>query len=156
MHRIARLIDHRARAFIAILIPVAFHGAGRERIVEIVRHDLAGRKVELDLGAILGEIGQAAVEQGLGGRDQLDDDAMVGGQRFLDGGEQRGQLHGEQKLAEETLLRALEARAGRRQRLTVEGLALERIGDPEAPSAASRLRWMIAYREVAIMRRNAA
>jgi hypothetical protein len=27
---------------------------------------------------------------------------------------------------------------------------------PDAPSAASRLRWMIAYREEAIMRRNAA
>jgi hypothetical protein len=54
VNRIARLIDHRARALIAVLVPVAFHGAGREGIVEIVRH-LAGRKVELDLGPILGE-----------------------------------------------------------------------------------------------------
>jgi hypothetical protein len=30
------------------------------------------------------------------------------------------------------------------------------VGTPDAPSAASRLRWMIAYREEAIMRRNAA
>jgi hypothetical protein len=38
--------------------PSSFPWRGREGIVEIVRHDLAGRKVELDLGAILGEIGR--------------------------------------------------------------------------------------------------
>jgi hypothetical protein len=120
MHRIARLIDHRARAFIAILVPVAFHGARREGIVEIVGNDLARRKVELDLGAILGrEIGQAPIKQGFGCRYQLDDDAVVGGQRFLDGGKQRGQLHRQQELAEEALLRAFEARAGCRQRLAI-------------------------------------
>jgi hypothetical protein len=130
VNRIARLIDHRARALIAVLVPVAFHGARREGIVEIIRHDLAGRKVELDLGPILGgEIGKAPVEQGFGGRNKLDDDAVVGGQRILDGGKQRGQFHRQQKLAEEALLRAFEARARRRQRLTIEGLAFERIGD---------------------------
>jgi hypothetical protein len=70
VNRIARLIDHRARALIAVLVPVAFHGARREGIVEIIGHDLAGRKVELDLGPILGgEIGKAPVEQGFGGRN---------------------------------------------------------------------------------------
>jgi hypothetical protein len=54
---------------------------------------------------------------------------VVGGQRLLDGGQQRGQLHRQQELAEEALLRALEARAGCRQRLAIEGLAFERIGD---------------------------
>ena len=91
---------------------------------------LAGRKVELDLGTVLGrEVGETPVEQGLGGRDQLDDDAVLRGQRLLDSGKQRRQLHRQQELAKEALFRALEARARRRQRQTVEGLALERIGD---------------------------
>jgi hypothetical protein len=54
---------------------------------------------------------------------------VVGGQRILDGGKERGQFHRQQKLAEEALLRAFEARARRRQRLTIEGLAFERVGD---------------------------
>jgi hypothetical protein len=127
---IARLIDHWTRALIAVLIPVAFHGARREGIVEIVSNDLAGRKIELDFGAVLDrEISEAPVEQGFGGRDQLDDDTVVGGQSLLDRGEQRGQFHRQQQLAEEALLRAFKARACRRQRLTIEGLALEWIGD---------------------------
>ena len=70
MYWVASLVNHRARAFIAVLVPVALHGACREGIVEIVRNNLARRKIELDLGAVLGrEIGKASVEQGFGSRN---------------------------------------------------------------------------------------
>jgi hypothetical protein len=66
----------------------------------------------------------------------------------------RGQLHRQQQLREEALL-PLEDR----QRCGF-GTGVERpplvVDDARGLSASRRLAWMIAYREEAIMRRNAA
>ena len=40
---VSRLIEHRARTLIAVLVPIAFHGARRESIVEVVGNDLPRR-----------------------------------------------------------------------------------------------------------------
>ena len=107
---VSRLIEHRARTLIAVLVPIAFHGACRESVIKVIGNDLPRRQIKLDLCAVFsGEVGQSPIEQGLGGRNELDDHAVVGCERILDRGEQRGQFHRQEKLTEEALLRAFEA-----------------------------------------------
>ena len=40
---ISRLINHRARSLIAILVPIAFHGTRRKGVIEVIGNDLPRR-----------------------------------------------------------------------------------------------------------------
>jgi hypothetical protein len=108
VNRIARLIDHRARALIAILVS-SFPSAASGRHCRDSRPRSRGRKVELDLGPILGGDRQGAVEQGFGGRNQLDDDAWSVASASSIAGSEGSFI--DSKLAEEALLRAFGASA---------------------------------------------
>ena len=84
-------------------------------------HDLAGAEIDFErLAFLVGEIGKTAVEHGLGGRDKLDHDGIAFGNGGIDGRQQARQLHGQEELREEALLRALEDRERRGLRTAVE------------------------------------
>ena len=85
---------------------------------------LARAEVDFERFAFfVGEIGQAAVEHGLGGRDKLDHDGIALGDGGIDGREQARQLHRQEELREEALLRALEHRERGGLRTAVERAA---------------------------------
>ena len=73
----------------------------------------ARRDVDADVVPLLGwNLRQAALHQRLAGRDDLDDASMACRQIGLDAGNEGGGFHRGEKMAEETLLRALEGRTG--------------------------------------------
>ena len=92
---------------------------------EVVEDVFARRDVDANVVPFLGrDLGEPALHQRLAGRDDLDDGGMAVGQVLLDRTDQRRRLHAGKQVAEETLLGALEGRAGRRLRLPVQRAGL--------------------------------
>ena len=74
-------------------------------------HVFAGGEIDFECFTFrIGEIREAAVEHGFGGRDQLDDYSASVGKRVVDGWQQARQLHRQKQLREEALLGSLKDR----------------------------------------------
>src|SRR3546814_17304874 len=69
--------------------------------------------LDIEIGATFGaEPCERTIEHRLGGRDELNDDAFAAREVRLDGRDQRRQLHCDEDLTEEALLRRFEDRDG--------------------------------------------
>ena len=103
------------------------HGKGVRQIFQAC---LPRRQVDGDVAPFRdGDIGDAPVQQGLAGGDQLDHAGMAGLEIGLHGPDQRGAFHGGQEMAEKALLRSLESRLRGGLRVLVEGgIALHDAG----------------------------
>jgi hypothetical protein len=77
--------------------------------VELNITHIRGGQIDLERFAFLiGEVGEAAVEHGFGGRDELDYNSVAVGKCRIDRRQQAWQLHREKELREEALLGAFE------------------------------------------------
>jgi hypothetical protein len=93
--------------------------------------EFAGAEVDFERLALLGgQVREAAIEHGLCGRDELDDDRIVLRKRIVDRRQQARQLHRQQQLREEPLLGAFEDRQRRGFGSGIQGAAAFRIDDP--------------------------
>ena len=120
---VAVSVPHRAAHEIAALVGEGLQALHREGVGEVVEDVLARGQVHaqvVPLGG--GELGQAPLEQRLPGRDELDDAGAARLQVRLHRPEERGALHGDQQMAEEALLGALEGRERGGLRVAVERL----------------------------------
>src|SRR3546814_20008100 len=76
--------------------------------------------LDIEIGATFGaEPCERTIEHRLGGRDELNDDAFAAREVRLDGRDQRRQLHCDEDLTEEALLRRFEERDGRSEERSV-------------------------------------
>ena len=128
--RVALGVGHGPRHEIALVVGERFLQLHREGVGQIFEARLPRRQVDGDVVPFRdGDVGDASVQQGLAGGDQLDDAGMAGLKIGLHGPDQRGAFHGGQEMAEETLLRALEGRQRGGLRVLVEGgIALHDAG----------------------------
>ena len=120
-HRLA-IVEHGPRGQVAVVVGERLEELHRKRVLQVVQDIFPGRDVDPDIRPLLGrDVGEAALEQGFSGRDNLNDRRVAGGEIPVDRGDQRRRLHRGDKMTEEALLGALE----RRQR-SGHGLAVQR------------------------------
>ena len=104
-NRITVVIAHRFGAQIAVLVGKDLHQAHREALGEIVDDVFARTKVDIEcLAFLVAEIGEAAVEHGLSGRNQLHDHRMIFTERFFYSRDETRQFHRQKQLRKEALL----------------------------------------------------
>ena len=83
--RVAALVEQRSRAHLAGVIAEEGHLLDRECPRQIVDHGLARGEIDVEVGALVGrQFAQAAVEDRLGGADQLQHDRLIGRQMLFD------------------------------------------------------------------------
>ena len=124
-HRIAVAVVGRARQQVALVVGVELEQLGRERVAQIVEHVLARRDVDREIRPFRGrDLGEAAVEQGLVGRDDLQDRGVTLLEIARDRGDQRRAFHRRQQMVEEALLVRFEGRARRGLGVPVVGAAV--------------------------------
>jgi hypothetical protein len=76
-HRIAVGVVSRAREKVALVVAIELEQLGRERMAQIVEYVFPGCDVDRQIGPFRSrDLGQAAVEQGFVGRDDLQDDGV--------------------------------------------------------------------------------
>ena len=93
-HRIAVGVVCRAREEVALVVGVELEQLGRERVAQIVEDVFPGRDVDREIGPFRGrDLGEAAVEQGLVGRDDLQDAGMPVLEIARDRGDQGRAFH---------------------------------------------------------------
>ena len=142
-HRIAVGVVSRAREEVAFVVAVELEQLGRERVAQIVEHVFPRRDVDREIAPFRGrDIGEAAVEQGLVGRDDLQDRGMAVVEIARDRGDQGRAFHRRQQMIEKPLLVGFKGRAR-------GGLGIPVVGAAVAPvmlaafSASFRFLWMI-------------
>ena len=124
-HRIAVGVVGRAREEVALVVAVELEQLGRERVAQIVEDVFARRDVDREIGPFRGrDLGEAAVEQGLVGRDDLQDAGMALLEIARDRGDQGRAFHRRQQMIEEALLVRFEGRARRGLGVPVVGAAV--------------------------------
>ena len=127
--RIAVGIVSRARVEIALVVGVEFEQLCRKRVAQIIEHVFPRRDVDREVGPFRGrDRGEPAVEQGLVGRDDLQNGGMAGLEIARKLGDQGRAFHRRQQMVEETLLVGFESRACRSLGVAVVGAAV-RSGD---------------------------
>ena len=120
LHGLAIAIDGPGGE-IALAIGEGLEELGREAVREIVQHIFARGDVDLNVAPFFGRnLRQPSLHQRLAGRDDLNDGGMALAEVALDGRDQRRSLHGSDEVIEESLLGALESRAGGGLSLRVE------------------------------------
>ena len=83
--RMAALVEQRSRAHFAGIVAEERHLLDRECPGQIVDHGLARGEIDVEVGALVGrQFAQAAVEDRLGGADQLQHDRLIGRQMLFD------------------------------------------------------------------------
>ncbi len=91
---IALFVAHRLGAKIAILVGEDLHQAHREALGKVVDDIFTRGQIDIERFAFFhGKVGEASVEHGLGGRDQLHDNRMVFAKRCFHRGDQARQFH---------------------------------------------------------------
>ena len=81
-HRVARLVEHRLGAGIAVFVGEHRHQPDRKALGEIIDHVFAGGQVDLERFAFfVAKRCQAPIQHGLRSGDQLDDDRVALGER---------------------------------------------------------------------------
>ena len=93
-HRIAVGIVGRPRENVALVVAVELEQLGRERVAQIVEHVFPRRDVDREIGPFRGrDLGEAAVEQGFVGRDDLQDAGVALLEIARDRGDQGRAFH---------------------------------------------------------------
>ena len=124
-HRIAVGIVSRARVEIALVVAVELEQLGRERVAEIVEDVFPRRDVDRKIRPFRSrDLGQAAVEQGLVGRHDLQDAGVALLEIARDRGDQGRTFHRRQQMVEESLLVRFKGRARRGLGIPVVGAAV--------------------------------
>ena len=104
-------VGHGPRHQVALVVGEGFLQLHRKGVGQIFQARLPRRQVDGDVVPFGdGDLGDAPVQEGLAGGDQLDHAGMAGLEIGLHGPDQGGAFHGGQEVAEETLLGALEGR----------------------------------------------
>ena len=104
-HRIAGGVVCRAREEVPLIVAVELKQLGRERVAEIVEDVLARRDVDRKIDPFRGrDLGEAAIEQRLVGRNHLQHDGVTLLEIARDRGDQGRAFHRRQQMIEETLL----------------------------------------------------
>jgi hypothetical protein len=123
--RVAVGVISRAGVEIALLVGEELEQLGRERVAQIVEYVFAGRDVDREIRPFRrGDLRQAAVEQGLVGRDDLQDDRVALLEIAGDRRDQGRALHRGEEVVEEALLVGLEGGACGRLGVAVVGVAV--------------------------------
>ena len=122
-HRVAVGVMDGPAHQVAVIVGERLAQLHREGVGQIVEDVLAGREVD---GEVVpfggGDVGDAALHQGLAGGDQLDDAGAPLFEVGVDGAEERRALHGGEEVSEEALLGGLEGRDRGGLGVAVEGL----------------------------------
>ncbi len=88
------LITHRFGPSIAVLVRKHGHQPHRKAFGEVIDHVFAGGEIDFECFAFrIGEIGEAAVKHGFGGRDELHYNSVAVGKRRINRRQQARQLH---------------------------------------------------------------
>ena len=110
--RIAVGVVSRARVEIALVVAEELEELRRERVAQIVEHIFPRRDVDREIAPFRGrDLREAAVEQRLVGRDDLQHDGMALLEIARDRGDQGRAFHRRQQMIEEALLVRFEGRA---------------------------------------------
>ena len=112
-HRIAVRVIGRARVQVPFLVRIELEEQCRKRMLQIVEDIFARRDVDREIAPFGGrDLGEAAVEQGLVGRDHLQDAGVALIEVARDRRDQRRAFHRRQEMIEETLLVGFKGGAG--------------------------------------------
>ena len=128
---IALLVAHCLGAEVAVLVGEDLHQAHREALGEVVDDKFARGQIDIERFAFfIGQVSEAPVKHGFGGRDQLHYNRMVCTKRFFHRRDQARQFHREQELGKEALLGAFKDRKRRGLGIAVEGIAAVLVDHP--------------------------
>ena len=127
--RVAVGVAGRARQDVAFLVAVEIEELRRERMAQVIEHIFARCNLDREIGPLRRrDLGEAAVEQGLVGRDDLQDTGVTLLEIARDGGDQGRAFHRRQQMIEEALLVGFKGRARRGFSVAVVSAAV-RSGD---------------------------
>ena len=114
--------SYAGREQIAFVVAVELEQLRRERVAQIVETYSRGRDVDREIAPFRGrDFGEAAVEQRLVGRNDLQDAGMAVLEIARDRGDQGRAFHRRQQMIEEALLVGFEGRARRGFGVSVVG-----------------------------------